>query len=108
MGGQVGLIVLLESVEGKRLMVATIHLSAQWTKPDIALMQAMYFLARLSEFHKNNNRPPILLCGDLNSTADSSVVELILRQSVPENHPDLQVSNNGNNNHDVTLPFSRG
>eukprot|EP00497_Spongosphaera_streptacantha_P004921 TRINITY_DN5853_c0_g1_i1.p1 TRINITY_DN5853_c0_g1~~TRINITY_DN5853_c0_g1_i1.p1 ORF type:complete len:98 (-),score=6.32 TRINITY_DN5853_c0_g1_i1:204-497(-) len=94
-------------MEGKRLMVATIHLSAQWRMPDIALMQAMYFLTRLSEFHKNYNKPPILLCGDLNSTADSSVVELILRRSVPASHPDLQVTNNnGTAASDIALLFT--
>ncbi|TDZ33359.1 Glucose-repressible alcohol dehydrogenase transcriptional effector [Colletotrichum spinosum] len=60
-----------------------------------------------SQEYRNNTDIPILVCGDFNSTEDSSVYELLSMGRVPPNHPELSSFQYGSFTRDgIEHPFS--
>lgn len=60
-----------------------------------------------SQEYRNNTDIPLFLCGDYNSTADSSVYELLDKGRIPPDHPDLKGHSYGNFTRDgIEHPFS--
>ncbi|KAH9909881.1 endonuclease/Exonuclease/phosphatase [Xylariomycetidae sp. FL2044] len=60
-----------------------------------------------SQEYRNNTDIPLLVCGDYNSTVDSSVYELLDKGRIPPDHPDLVGHNYGNFTRDgIEHPFS--
>lgn len=66
----IAIIVLLESINEKfrnRLCVANTHLLYNPRRGDIKLAQLMILLAEIESISRNNERDPILICGDFNA-----------------------------------------
>ncbi|KAL7624957.1 Glucose-repressible alcohol dehydrogenase transcriptional effector [Parahypoxylon ruwenzoriense] len=60
-----------------------------------------------SQEYRNNTDIPLLVCGDYNSMADSSVYELLEKGRIPPDHPDLVGHSYGNFTRDgIEHPFS--
>ncbi|KAI1390662.1 glucose-repressible alcohol dehydrogenase transcriptional effector [Hypoxylon trugodes] len=60
-----------------------------------------------SQEYRNNTDIPLLVCGDYNSMADSSVYELLEKGRIPPDHPDLIGHSYGNFTRDgIEHPFS--
>ncbi|KAG9253050.1 Endonuclease/exonuclease/phosphatase [Emericellopsis atlantica] len=60
-----------------------------------------------SQEYRTNTEIPLLVCGDLNSTADSSVYDLLSKGHVPPDHPELSKYQYGNFTRDgIEHPFS--
>ncbi|KAI1259412.1 glucose-repressible alcohol dehydrogenase transcriptional effector [Xylariaceae sp. FL1019] len=60
-----------------------------------------------SQEYRNNTDIPLLVCGDYNSTRDSSVYELLEKGRIPPDHPDLVGHSYGNFTRDgIEHPFS--
>ncbi|KAI2602455.1 glucose-repressible alcohol dehydrogenase transcriptional effector [Hypoxylon sp. NC1633] len=60
-----------------------------------------------SQEYRTNTDIPLLLCGDYNSMADSSVYELLEKGRIPPDHPDLVGHSYGNFTRDgIEHPFS--
>ncbi|KAI1327952.1 glucose-repressible alcohol dehydrogenase transcriptional effector [Xylariaceae sp. FL0255] len=61
----------------------------------------------ISQEYRNNTDIPLIVCGDYNSTADSSVYELLEKGRIPPDHPDLKGRKYGNFTRDgIEHPFS--
>ncbi|KAI1000810.1 CCR4-Not complex 3'-5'-exoribonuclease subunit [Podosphaera aphanis] len=61
---------------------------------------------RVSKEYTSKTQIPLVICSDLNSTADSSVFELLARGTVRPNHPELGGRSYGNfTKHGMDHPF---
>ncbi|CAG8961853.1 hypothetical protein HYFRA_00014044 [Hymenoscyphus fraxineus] len=59
-----------------------------------------------SQEYSSNTQIPLLICGDLNSTSDSSVYELLSKGSVKASHRELKEHQYGNfSKHGIEHPF---
>ncbi|GMH48736.1 hypothetical protein TL16_g00359 [Triparma laevis f. inornata] len=74
-----------------RICVVNTHLLANKEHPDIKLWQAWQLVSQVEEYALSRNLP-VMICGDLNSTPDSAVYDLLAAQTVHPGHPDLQVN----------------
>ncbi|KAI0471042.1 glucose-repressible alcohol dehydrogenase transcriptional effector [Xylariaceae sp. FL0804] len=87
------------SVEDKRMLKLS---SAESEEPE-----KVYPDPAPSQEYRNNTDIPLLLTGDYNSMADSSVYELLEKGRIPPDHPDLIGHSYGNFTRDgIEHPFS--
>ena len=71
-----------------RICVVNTHFYSNKDYPDIKLWQAWQLLNQVEDYALSRNLP-VLLCGDLNSTPDSAVYDLLSTQAVHPGHPDI-------------------
>lgn len=88
----VALILVLESQGAngdlEHVCVSNVHIYWDPEFPDVKLWQTHVLLQEL-EGITGPRQLPLVLCGDFNSTPDSSVVELLGQEQVDAKHPDL-------------------
>ena len=77
-----------------RLCVFNTHFYSNKDYPDIKLWQAWQLVNQIEEYALAVNLP-VLLCGDLNSTPDSAVYDLLSNQAVHPGHPDIIEAKDG-------------
>lgn len=101
--GNIGLAVMLEDLHiktthnsqatgpggGHLITVVNTHILADPGCPDVKLWQAHLLLRTLEQLPDRNM--PLLVCGDFNSTPESSVYEYCRRGSVSPDHEEMQV-----------------
>jgi len=91
-------VLILEGVgmngEVEHICVANTHIFWDPEYPDVKLWQTHVLLQEL-EGVTGPRQLPLILCGDFNSTPDSSVVELLAQEQVDPKHPDLGFDNVG-------------
>jgi CCR4-NOT transcription complex subunit 6 len=85
-------VLILEGVglngEVEHICVANTHIFWDPDYPDVKLWQTHVLLQEL-EGIAGPRQLPLILCGDFNSTPESSVVELLAQESVDPKHPDF-------------------
>mmetsp|Transcript_10923 Transcript_10923/g.27498 ORF Transcript_10923/g.27498 Transcript_10923/m.27498 type:complete len:336 (-) Transcript_10923:594-1601(-) len=90
--GNIGLIVILEVLDGSRLTlcVANTHIFWDPDLSDVKLFQVDCFMQKLEEISAQLAVDvPIILCGDFNSEPSSSVYELINSGAINPDHEDI-------------------
>jgi mRNA deadenylase 3'-5' endonuclease subunit Ccr4 len=102
--GQVACMVRLRHRRtGKELILATVHITANYQSPHVQVMQVQACLKSLEAFssvtggshsgrvgrHAQLSKVPVILCGDFNCTPDSGVIQLIKQGSLSNTHCDL-------------------
>jgi CCR4-NOT transcription complex subunit 6 len=98
--GNVGIIAVLEDLQinnphmrrnmrPRRLCICNTHIYWDPEFADVKLWQTWMLCRELEQFALNRNLP-VLLCGDFNSTKDSSVYEMLVNRTVHPSHPDLK------------------
>jgi len=76
----------------EQVCIANTHLYSNKDFPDVKLWQAWQLLQELETFIlSRGSNLPLIICGDFNSTPDTAVYDLLLRQSVHPGHPDVNV-----------------
>jgi CCR4-NOT transcription complex subunit 6 len=87
--GNVALFTMLEDTRhgGRPLVVANTHITADVDAGDVKIWQTQTLLESLHEWimrttSMHASAAPVLLCGDFNSTPDSSVYELLMTGQV--------------------------
>ena len=71
------------------VIVANTHIHWNPEFSDVKLVQTQIFTEKLTELRKKYKMPPLIVCGDFNSTPDSGVYELITKGKVSASHPEL-------------------
>mmetsp|Transcript_34618 Transcript_34618/g.83631 ORF Transcript_34618/g.83631 Transcript_34618/m.83631 type:complete len:632 (+) Transcript_34618:486-2381(+) len=75
-----------------QVCIANTHLYSNKDFPDVKLWQAWQLLQELENFSMSRGTNlPLMICGDFNSTPDTAVYDLLLRQQVHPGHPDVNV-----------------
>jgi CCR4-NOT transcription complex subunit 6 len=75
-----------------QVCIANTHLYSNKDFPDVKLWQAWQLLQELENFAMTRGTSlPLLICGDFNSTPDTAVYDLLMRQTVHPGHPDVNV-----------------
>lgn len=78
-----------------QICIANTHLYSNKDFPDVKLWQAWQLLQELENFVlSRGSNLPLVICGDFNSTPETAVYDLLVRQSVHPAHPDVNVANN--------------
>jgi len=81
--------------EINQVCIANTHLYSNKDHPDVKLWQTWQLLQELESFiMTRGTNLPLIICGDFNSSPDSAVYDLLMRQSVHPGHPDVNVSSN--------------
>lgn len=87
--GNVAVFTMLEDLRhgGRPLVVANTHITADVDAGDVKIWQSQTLLETLFDWvlrlnHNQSSLCPIILCGDFNSTPDSSVYELLMTGQV--------------------------
>lgn len=76
-----------------QVCIANTHLYSNKEFPDVKLWQAWQLLQELENFVLSTGTTlPLMICGDFNSSPDSAVYDLLMRQSVHPGHPDVNVN----------------
>jgi len=76
-----------------QVCIANTHLYSNKEFPDVKLWQAWQLLQELENFAMSRGTTlPLMICGDFNSSPDSAVYDLLMRQSVHPGHPDVNVA----------------
>jgi len=75
-----------------QVCIANTHLYSNKEFPDVKLWQAWQLLQELENFIMSRGTSlPLMICGDFNSSPDSAVYDLLMRQNVHPGHPDVNV-----------------
>jgi len=75
-----------------QVCIANTHLYSNKEFPDVKLWQAWQLLQELENFAMSRGTSlPLMICGDFNSSPDSAVYDLLMRQNVHPGHPDVNV-----------------
>lgn len=74
---------------GPLLCIANVHIFSNPKFPDVKLWQSHSLVKQIERVVMSRNLP-VILCGDFNSEPSSGVYELMTRNHVPADHPDLQ------------------
>jgi CCR4-NOT transcription complex subunit 6 len=75
-----------------QVCIANTHLYSNKDFPDVKLWQAWQLLQELENFAMSRGTSlPLMICGDFNSTPDTAVYDLLMRQTVHPGHPDVNV-----------------
>mmetsp|Transcript_120360 Transcript_120360/g.245993 ORF Transcript_120360/g.245993 Transcript_120360/m.245993 type:complete len:652 (+) Transcript_120360:489-2444(+) len=75
-----------------QVCIANTHLYSNKEFPDVKLWQAWQLLQELENFAMSRGTNlPLMICGDFNSSPDSAVYDLLMRQNVHPGHPDVNV-----------------
>jgi len=83
------------SREMNQVCIANTHLYSHKDFPDVKLWQTWQLLQELESYIiGRGSSPPLIICGDFNSTPDTAVYDLLSRQSVHPGHPDVNVATN--------------
>ena len=91
-------LVVLEFIQNARtptrdvnqVCIANTHLYSNKDFPDVKLWQSWQLLQELESFIiGRGSNLPLIICGDFNSTPDTAVYDLMMRQSVHPGHPDV-------------------
>ena len=78
------------SREINQVCIANTHLYSNKEFPDVKLWQSWQLLQELESFIiGRGSNLPLVICGDFNSTPDTAVYDLMMRQSVHPGHPDI-------------------
>lgn len=78
-----------------QVCIANTHLLSNKDFPDVKLWQGWQLLQELETFvMSRGTNLPLMICGDFNSTPDTSVYDLLSRQAVHPGHPDVNMNNN--------------
>jgi CCR4-NOT transcription complex subunit 6 len=73
-----------------QVCIANTHLYSNKDFPDVKLWQSWQLLQELESFIiGRGSNLPLIICGDFNSTPDTAVYDLMMRQSVHPGHPDV-------------------
>mmetsp|Transcript_2444 Transcript_2444/g.3467 ORF Transcript_2444/g.3467 Transcript_2444/m.3467 type:complete len:622 (+) Transcript_2444:235-2100(+) len=75
-------------VQNTHLCIANTHLYSHPEFPDVKLWQTQALMQELEHFVLSRNLP-LMVLGDFNSLPSSAVYELMSKQCVSHNHPDL-------------------
>jgi len=76
-----------------QVCIANTHLYSNKEFPDVKLWQAWQLLQELENFAMSRGTSlPLMICGDFNSSPDSAVYDLLMRQNVHPGHPDVNVN----------------
>jgi CCR4-NOT transcription complex subunit 6 len=87
-----------------QVCIANTHLYSNKDFPDVKLWQSWQLLQELETFVlSRGTNLPLMICGDFNSTPDTSVYDLMSRQAVHPAHPDVNM-NNGDDSSPNILP----
>jgi len=79
-----------------QVCIANTHLYSNKDFPDVKLWQTWQLLQELETFvMSRGTNLPLMICGDFNSTPDTAVYDLLSRQQVYHGHPDVNMSNGG-------------
>lgn len=79
----------------KQLCIANTHLYSHKDYPDVKLWQTWQLLQELETFvMSRGSNLPLMICGDLNSTPDTAVYDLLSRRAVHPGHPDVNLKVN--------------
>ena len=87
---------------GNVIVAAVTHISCKFSQPDIQIAQVAVLLQSLEayatphSFTGSNSRLPVILCGDFNSTPDSSVYKLLSTGTLSRANPDIFPSDGDN------------
>ncbi|GKY98457.1 hypothetical protein MPSEU_000803100 [Mayamaea pseudoterrestris] len=90
-------LVVLEFIQPSRssrdinqVCIANTHLYSNKDFPDVKLWQSWQLLQELESFIiGRGSNLPLVICGDFNSTPDTAVYDLMMRQTVHPGHPDV-------------------
>eukprot|EP00003_Mantamonas_plastica_P004009 TRINITY_DN1315_c0_g1_i2.p1 TRINITY_DN1315_c0_g1~~TRINITY_DN1315_c0_g1_i2.p1 ORF type:complete len:320 (-),score=97.79 TRINITY_DN1315_c0_g1_i2:263-1222(-) len=81
------------------VFVANTHIHWDPRFADVKLLQVQFLTEEIERLTVNSNLPfkdiPVIICGDLNSTVESGVVDFMKTGNVPGDHPELQDINFG-------------
>lgn len=115
--GQVACMVRLRHRKtGKELVLATVHITANYQSPHVQVMQTQSCLKALETFSSvtggshspgrigrppQPSKVPVVLCGDFNCTPDSGAIQLIKQGSLSNTHSDLATATEGR----LLLPY---
>lgn len=76
-----------------QICIANTHLSSNKDFPDVKLWQTWQLLQELESYlFLRASTLPLIICGDLNSTPNMAVKELLSRSQVHPGHPDVNIS----------------
>ncbi|OEU16815.1 Exo_endo_phos-domain-containing protein [Fragilariopsis cylindrus CCMP1102] len=76
-----------------QVCIANTHLYSNKEFPDVKLWQAWQLLQELENFAMSRGTSlPLMICGDFNSSPDSAVYDLLMRQNVHPGHPDVNIN----------------
>ncbi|DBA03906.1 TPA: hypothetical protein N0F65_004596 [Lagenidium giganteum] len=78
-----------KSQSGPLVCISNVHIFSNPKFPDVKLWQTHALTKQIERVAMARNLP-IILCGDFNSEPISGVYELMTRNHVPSDHPDLQ------------------
>jgi len=79
----------------KQICIANTHLYSHKDFPDVKLWQTWQLLQELESFvMARASNLPLMICGDLNSTPDTAVYDLLGRRVVDHRHPDVNLTSN--------------
>ncbi len=94
------MLALRDATLNRAICILNTHLYFRPTASDIRLLQMMVLLNclrdlvnRVKENHDNIDRVAVLICGDLNSTPDTAVVDLLLNNLIPSGHSVWKANN---------------
>eukprot|EP01091_Cochliopodium_minus_P011278 TRINITY_DN3153_c0_g1_i1.p1 TRINITY_DN3153_c0_g1~~TRINITY_DN3153_c0_g1_i1.p1 ORF type:complete len:494 (-),score=154.11 TRINITY_DN3153_c0_g1_i1:34-1515(-) len=97
----IAVVLILEFKDTKqRMIVANTHIHWNPEFSDVKLVQTQIFIEELTKIREKCKSvtkvdPPMIVCGDFNSTPDSGVYELLTQGHIGASHPELLNFNYG-------------